>query len=147
MTIAPLDAADLPALLDLYRELLPVENSLARSEEIYRQMVENPDYLLLGAKQDGVLLGSVLGICCHCLAFRGQPFLVVEDVIVREASRGQNVGRRLMEALDDFAKKRDCAYCILVSAGHRTQAHTFYEKLGFTEDVRGFRKFYDTAGQ
>lgn len=142
MTIETLQLADIPALLELYRQLLPVENSPEEMACHYEAMLQNPDYALLVAKEDGKLLGSALGICCHCLAFRGKPFLVIEDVIVRDGLRGKGIGRKLFEALETFALEKGCAYSMLVSSGHRKEAHAFYEKIGFTEDVRGFRKMY-----
>lgn len=47
-----------------------------------------------------------------------------------------------MESIDEFAKKNNCAYSILVSSNHRKGAHKFYENVGFTEMVKGFRKGY-----
>ena len=46
------------------------------------------------------------------------------------------------EAVDAFAKEKNCAYAILVSSGFRTDAHRFYYNHGFNEDVKGFRKIY-----
>ena len=69
-------------------------------------------------------------------------FLVIEDVIVKEGLRGKGIGRKLMEALDEFALSHDCAYAILVSSGHRIDAHQFYKHTGYTEHVEGFRKMY-----
>lgn len=142
MKIEKLQLADIPALLELYRELLPVENSPQDMAFHYEAMLQNPDYALLVVKEDGKLLGSALGICCHCLAFQGKPFLVIEDVIVRDGLRGKGIGRKLFEALEAFALEKGCAYSMLVSSGYRKEAHVFYEKMGFTEDVRGFRKMY-----
>ena len=84
--------------------------------------------------------GSALGICCQCLV---NPFLVVEDVIVRSDQRGKGVGRMLMEALDQFAQEKGCAYSFLVSSDFRTGAHSFYESMGYTDGVVGFRKIYN----
>jgi GNAT superfamily N-acetyltransferase len=74
-----------------------------------------------------------------CLAV---PFLVIEDVIVKDRNRGKGIGRKLMESLDEFAKNKNCAYAVLVSSAFRKGAHQFYEKAGFTDSVIGFRKVY-----
>ena len=141
MQIQPLQPGDLPDLLELYRDLVAHVLSLEKVRERYAKMLDNTDYLLLGAKEEGKLLSSVLGICCNWLAVDG-PFLVVEDGIVQENLRGKGVGRMLLEEMDRFALQNHCVYAILVSSGFRKGAHTFYERLGFTEDVRGFRKMY-----
>ncbi|MGG5461297.1 GNAT family N-acetyltransferase [Clostridium sp. B9] len=66
----------------------------------------------------------------------------VEDVVVKENTRGLGVGRMLMDELDCFAKARKCAYAIVVSSDYRETAHKFYEKVGFVDGVLGFRKIY-----
>lgn len=91
------------------------------------------------AKEKGEIVGSALGICCSVF---GESVLVVEDVIVRSDQRGKGVGRMLMEALDQFAKEKGCAYSFLVSSDFRTGAHSFYESIGYTDGVVGFRKIY-----
>lgn len=114
---------------------LPPEEAAARQEYI----LSNPDYVLLVAREGDAVLGTVTGICCRALSM---PFLVIEDVVVREDCRGNGIGKQLMDELDRFALEKKCEYAILVSSGFRKEAHKFYEKQGFTEDVRGFRKGY-----
>ena len=139
LVIEKLQAVDIPNVLELYKSLIPFETSLEKSLEMYQEISTNENYFLAVAKEDGEILGSVLGICCKCLAV---SFLVIEDVIVKEGTRGKGIGRKLMESLDEFALKNNCAYAILVSSGHLKNAHKFYQNAGFTEHVEGFRKVY-----
>lgn len=139
MVLEKLKLEDIKDLLELYDTLIPFETSYEKSSEIYKEMLKDDNYFLVSAKEDDKLIGSALGICCKCLAV---SFLVIEDVIVKENVRGKGVGRKLMEALDGFARRKNCAYAILVSSGHRKAAHKFYESFGFIDDVRGFRKVY-----
>lgn len=141
LIIEKLKKEDIPELLRLYEQLGPFKSCLSESVKAYEETVNNDDYLLLAAKESGEIVGSMLGICCRGVAM---PFLVVEDVIVKDGLRGKEIGRKLMESLDEFAKSKKCAYSILVSSGFRTGAHKFYEKLGFTDSVMGFRKWYKT---
>lgn len=143
MIIEKLKIEDIKELLKLYEKLAPFENSLETSIEIYKEMLKDEQYLILTAKEEGKVIGSVLGICCKSIATGGNPFLVIEDVIVDENVRGKGIGRKLISAIEEFGKEKHCAYGILVSSGFRKEAHKFYESLGFTEDVRGFRKMYD----
>lgn len=143
MIIEKLKIEDIKELLKLYEKLAPFENSLETSIQIYKEMLKDEQYLILTAKEEGKVIGSVLGICCKSIATGGNPFLVIEDVIVDENVRGKGIGRKLISAIEEFGKEKHCAYGILVSSGFRKEAHKFYESLGFTEDVRGFRKMYD----
>ncbi|AAK80422.1 putative N-acetyltransferase YhbS [Clostridium acetobutylicum] len=139
MVIEKLRIEDIPQLLKLYNTLAPFESSHKKSLEVYNEMLKDENYLLLAAKKEEEIIGSVLGICCKGLMF---PFLVIEDVIVKEEIRGKGVGRKLMKALDEFANRKNCSYAILVSSGFREGAHKFYERVGFKDSVRGFRKIY-----
>lgn len=139
MIIENLKEEDIPQLLELYKTLLPFELSLIKSIKTYKEILSNEDYSLLVAKDDNIVIGSVLGIYCKALAV---SFLVVEDVIIKDGLRGKGIGRKLMEALDDIAKSKQCSYAILVSSSHRKAAHKFYENTGFTDNVVGFRKIY-----
>lgn len=141
--IEKLKIEDIEELLELYKKLAPFENLVEESIEIYKQMFKDDQYLILTAKDEGKVIGSVLGICCKSIATGGRPFLVIEDVIVDENVRGKGIGSKLIGSIEEFGKRNNCAYGILVSSGFRKDAHKFYESLGFTEDVRGFRKMYD----
>ena len=143
MIIEKLKIEDVEDLLELYKKLTPFENSLEKSIEIYKEMLQEEQYLIVVAKEDDKVIGSVLGVCCKSIAAGGKPFLVIEDVIVDNKVRGKGIGKKLMKTLDKFAKEKHCLYTILVSSAYRKEAHKFYESLGFTEDVRGFRKMYD----
>ena len=48
----------------------------------------------------------------------------------------------LFDKIETYAKEQQCVYSILVSSGFRKEAHLFYEKIGYTEDVKGFRKLF-----
>lgn len=139
MILEKLKIEDLSQVVELHRTLIPFEISYDKSLETYNEILTNENYYLVVAKEDDEVIGSALGICCKCLAV---SFLVIEDVIVKEGIRGKGIGRQLMGALDEFAKRNNCAYAILVSSAHRKAAHKFYEKSGFVDDVRGFRKLY-----
>ena len=123
----------------LQQTLVPFEISPASAQMIYDAICDNADHCLLVAREEDEILGTITGICCHGL---GGNFLVMEDFVVKEGLRGRGIGKKLMEALDDYARSRNCIYAILVSSGFRKDAHRFYEKAGFIDDVRGFRKNY-----
>ena len=103
----------------------------------YETMTQRPDCMVLVAREDNEILGTVSGFCCHGLA---GSFLAIEDLIVRENLRGKGIGRQLMAAIDNYGRNQGCCYALLVSSGFRKRAHHFYETIGYTEDVRGFRK-------
>lgn len=131
---------DLEQLQQLYAELIPEGCQLSTIQKLFQKVKERKEYHILAAKRGAEVLGSVMGIECIAL---DAPFLVVENVVVKKSCHRQGIGRKLFEALDVIAKENNCEYTILVSSGYRKNAHKFYESVGFTEDVRGFRKYYE----
>lgn len=131
---------DLPQLAGLYAELVEQPSSPQRMRETFAVLAADRNYRLLGAFEGEALAGSAMGVICHDLIGDCRPFMVVENVIVSEAFRGRKAGKLLMEELERIAREHRCAYALLVSSGFRTEAHAFYEALGYDEDVRGFRR-------
>jgi len=142
MIIEKLDKQDIPQLLALYKELTPLETSLEKAYEVYTKMDINPNYLLLIAKENNEIIGSVCGFIMDSLASGGKPILFIDSVVVKKNSRRMGVGTNLFLKLDEFAQEHHAASAILVSAAFRMAAHEFYKSVGFINDVRGFRKEY-----
>ena len=130
--------ADAPALRALYGELLP--GGRLRSESSLRALLEAPPagMAILVAEEAGALLGTAQACALPDAAETG--FLVLENVCVRACAQGRGVGRALLAAAEAFGQAQGCGYALLVSSGFRKGAHAFYAAMGYTEDVRGFRK-------
>lgn len=140
LIITTISEEDLEQLQQLYVELIPEGCPLSTIKEMFQKVKEKKEYHVLVAKCGEEVLGSVMGIECIAL---DAPFMVIENVVVKASAHRQGIGRKLFETLDEIAKKRKCEYTILVSSGYRKNAHKFYESVGFTEDVRGFRKYFE----
>jgi ribosomal protein S18 acetylase RimI-like enzyme len=146
MQITELTEQDLESLAGLYRQFWNEESDVRKMRDTFRHLAGNPDYIFLGAKRDGQLVGSVMGIVCEELYGQCQPFMVVEDVVVDEGHQRQGIGSQLMRELEQRAKERGCGYIIFVTEQDRTTAHRFYESLGYCPDkYRGFKKRLETA--
>ena len=55
----------------------------------------------------------------------------VTALVVDPAARGRGVGRALMEAAERWAAARGCVLMEVTSNRRRTDAHAFYERLGY----------------
>ena len=62
--------------------------------------------------------------------FMGRPGLYLEDVFVRPAFRGRGLGKALLVALADIAKRRNCARMEWSVLDWNTPAIEFYKSLG-----------------
>jgi len=125
----------------LYEELIGERSDMEKMREAYRRMAADPRCLLLGARDEGRLIGSVYAILCEDLIGACRPFMVIENVIVSAKARRSGAGRMLMECAEAAARRHGCTYIMLVSAAYRKEAHAFYRALGYDADVRGFKKY------
>jgi GNAT superfamily N-acetyltransferase len=62
---------------------------------------------------------------------RDQPAAKIGALAVDEAHRGRGVGRALVQAVEEEARRRGCALLFLTTAAGRDDAHDFYERVGF----------------
>lgn len=140
--ISDIEESDLIELSGLLEELSGNKTDRDKMFQAFSIMAGNNDYILLGARINDKLAGSLMGIICHDLAGDCRPFLVIENVIVAKEYRGRGIGRSLMSAIESTAKKRNCYYSMFVSGSNRTEAHLFYESIGYEKDfVKGFKKY------
>jgi len=139
--ISPVGEEDLPGLSRLYEQFWGEPSDVGDMLSVLRRLERNPDYVLLAARRDGILLGSALGIVCHELYGDCSPFMVVEDFVVDQGGQRQGVGTLLMVELERVAASRDCTQIILVTESDRTGAVSFYESLGYeSTPYSGFKK-------
>jgi GNAT superfamily N-acetyltransferase len=107
----------------------------------FHRLSNDQNYIFLVAKANDCIVGSVLGVVCEELYGQCKPFMVIEDVIVDQNHRRKAIGTLLMRQLEAHATERGCDYIIFVTENERTEAHRFYESLGYAPDAyRGFKK-------
>lgn len=139
--IEKMQEQDIGQMVELYEQLMNEKCDQTVFANNYSKIKDNKDYIIFVAREDDMILGTAMGIVNHALDC---DFLVIEAVVVRDSMRGKGIGKQIFKVLDLFASEHDCEYAILCSSGFRKKAHKFYEKVGFTDDVRGFRKVYVT---
>jgi len=134
-------ATDAHAIQVLYAELVGDPLVSVLPEQI-AMMAASTNSLLLVACQEGGVHGTALLTICPDVMYRQQPFGVIENMVVGKEMRGRGLGLLLMNHLERFAASRDCSKLMLLSSGHRQQAHAFFQRSGFSGDSkRGFVKY------
>ncbi len=74
--------------------------------------------------------------------YHRQPFGLLENLVVSEASRGRGIGTHLIAEAQRIASALDCSKLLLLSGVQRTDAHRFFASEGFSGDTkRGFVKY------
>lgn len=141
MKIGRVTEADLPGLAALYQQLLPNDASVEKMREALGTIERNPNQVVLCAKVDGRIVGSLLAVACQMLFGQCRSFLVIEDMVVDAACRRQGVGTALMQEVERFARERNCSYLMLITDTDREGAQRFYQSLGYEADhYVGFKK-------
>jgi GNAT superfamily N-acetyltransferase len=111
--------------------------------EPYRRAFEaidaDPAQLLLVAESGGEIVATMQLSFLPGLARRGALRAQIEAVRVRVDQRGSGLGGELMIWAIEEARRRGCALVQLTSDKRRTDAHRFYERLGFVASHEGFK--------
>ena len=145
-------ATDVPALAALYGadplsasrgdsaegDLTDYERAFAAIDADPHQLlvaVDAPDAGAPGASTVATLQMTFL----PGLARRGAWRAELEAVHVAASQRGRGLGAALIGWAVDEARRRGCALVQLTSSTSRTDAHRFYERLGFTASHVGFK--------
>lgn len=148
MEIGRLTEQDLAALAGLYQQFRGEESSMEKMRATFRRLKGNPSYMFLGAKQEGRLVGSVMGIICEDLYGDCKPFMVVENVVVERDQWRRGIGSALMCGIERCAVDHGCNYILFVTDSARTKAQRFYESLGYKPDAyKGFKKYLKNGQQ
>jgi GNAT superfamily N-acetyltransferase len=67
---------------------------------------------------------------------------VREDRIIDEDQKRKGYGTMLARYLDNFCLEADCSKIMLLSNSRRSEAHTFFEKQGYSSKLKkGFVKY------
>ena len=133
------NVADIPTLVNLMREFYAHEE-LAFDEAVARHallgLLENEAYgrayLIF---QQGGLVGYTVLTLGYSLEFGGVDALV-DELYLREAARGQGLGREALEFLADTCRALGVRAVHLVVEHQNTRAHAVYRRFGFQDEPR-----------
>jgi GNAT superfamily N-acetyltransferase len=139
--------SDLPALMGLYDHLrggLAWTKSKASAPapvhaKALAAMLKMPGCHVLVSVDHGKVTGTCTLYILPRVYYTGQPWAVLDTVVVAEDQQGQGQGTRLIKHAIQMAKKAGCRQVNLTSNTQRTRAHRFYESLGFEGTYIGFK--------
>jgi GNAT superfamily N-acetyltransferase len=128
--------SDVENILDLLMDLFSQEEEFEFDREMSKKsIIEILSDTLVGeilvAKQDAKVIGMITLLRTVSTAL-GQPVLLLEDMIVDKAYRNQGVGSKLIKYAKCIAVDLKCRRISLLSDHVNIDAHSFYEKNGFT---------------
>ena len=87
-------------------------------------------FTVLVAELDGAVVGC-LSTSTMGVLHRPAPVGRISMMVVDEALRGRGIGAGLVRAAEEALTKRGCGMVEVTSNQRRTEAHRFYERLGY----------------
>ncbi|MGW5492657.1 N-acetyltransferase family protein [Streptomyces olivaceoviridis] len=137
-------ADDLPAIVAMLADdplgaqrespgdLTPYRNALER-------LAADPNQHVVVAVREGRVIGTLQLTIIPGLSHKGATRALIEAIRIHADERGSGLGGRLIEWAIDTSRRLDCQMVQLTSDKTRTDAHRFYERLGFTASHEGFK--------
>ncbi len=141
MTPRKARAADMDAVLALYRELRPQDPPLApdQAARLWAEVIDSPRSTVVVCEAEGRIGATCMLALAANLASGGRPIGLVEHVITAAALRRRGLAQACLRFALDEAWRLGCCKVVLLSGLQRPEAHRVYQKVGFDGDVeRGF---------
>ncbi|GGX16572.1 GNAT family N-acetyltransferase [Streptomyces lomondensis] len=99
----------------------------------------DPNQHLVVAVREGRVVGTLQLTIIPGLSRRGATRSIIEGVRIHAGERGSGLGTQLIEWAINESRDQGCQLVQLTSDKTRTDAHRFYERLGFTASHTGFK--------
>lgn len=135
---------DLPAIVAMLADdPLGAQRESPHDLSPYRAALErldaDPNQHLVVAEREGQVIGTLQLTIIPGLSHKGATRALIEAVRIHSDERGSGLGSRLIEWAVDRSRQLDCVMVQLTSDKTRSDAHRFYERLGFTASHEGFK--------
>ena len=129
-----LKTRDVAAICEINKKALGYTFSLEETASQLAKLSQDSHHYLLGFEDSTShdLLGYVHAEVYESLY--SKPGFNILALAVLPQTKGQGIGKTLLQGLEQEAKKRGYNFIRLNSADHRLGAHAFYEKVGYTCD-------------
>jgi GNAT superfamily N-acetyltransferase len=140
-------AADLARIVELLAHLAldgrsreaPGSTLLETYRQAFQAVTADPRQRLLVVEVQGRVIGTATLVIIPNLSYQGRPYGIVENIVVDAAARGFGYGEVLLRSAIDEARRAGCYKLSLTSNKRRTNAHRFYERVGFKATHEGYR--------
>ncbi|MYW63966.1 GNAT family N-acetyltransferase [Streptomyces sp. SID8379] len=144
LEIRPAAAEDVPAIV----AMLADDPLGARRESpddltpylaAHARLATDPNQHLVVAVRDGRVVGTLQLTVIPGLSRKGSTRSIIEGVRIHSDERGSGLGTQLITWAVDESRRQGCQLVQLTSDVTRTDAHRFYERLGFVASHVGFK--------
>ncbi|MET7753601.1 GNAT family N-acetyltransferase [Streptomyces sp. NPDC005389] len=106
----------------------------------FERLANDPQQHLVVAVREDKVVGTLQLTVIPGLSRRGATRSIIEGVRIHAEERGSGLGTQLIEWAVEESGRQGCRLVQLTSDVTRTDAHRFYERLGFEASHLGFKK-------
>ncbi|MGW1935568.1 N-acetyltransferase family protein [Streptomyces goshikiensis] len=144
LAIRPATEDDLPAIVAMLADdplgaTRESPDDLTPYAAALKRLVEDPHQHVVVAVRGDRVVGTLQLTIVSGLSRKGATRSIIEGVRVHADERGSGLGTRFVEWAIDQSRRENCQLVQLTSDVTRTDAHRFYERLGFTASHIGFK--------
>lgn len=144
LEIRPAALTDIPAVVAMLADdplgaQRESPDDLTPYRAAFQRLADDPNQHLVVAVHDDVVVGTLQLTVIPGLSRRGSTRSIIEGVRIHGDERGSGLGSRLIQWAVDESRRQDCQLVQLTSDATRTDAHRFYERLGFIASHVGFK--------
>ncbi|MFI7320412.1 GNAT family N-acetyltransferase [Streptomyces venezuelae] len=144
LEIRPAVAADLPAIVGMLADdplgaTRESPDDLTPYVTAFERLADDPNQHLVVAEREGRVVGTLQLTIVPGLSRKGATRSIIEGVRVHADERGSGLGTRFIEWAVAESRRQNCQLVQLTSDVTRTDAHRFYERLGFQASHVGFK--------
>ncbi|WP_156727836.1 GNAT family N-acetyltransferase [Streptomyces apocyni] len=144
LEIRPATSADIPDLVAMLADdplgaQRESPDDLTPYRIAFERLAQDPNQHLVVAVRASRVVGTLQLTIIPGLSRRGATRSLIEGVRVHGDERGSGLGTQLIQWAVDTSRHHDCQLVQLTSDATRTDAHRFYERLGFTASHLGFK--------
>ncbi len=132
--IREIQSGDLEWLLRLYTHLheksVP-ENSPVR-EALWQKILNDPDYHIIVAEEDGQLVSSCVCMIVPNLTHGLRPYALIENVVTHADYRKRGLATACLNYARELSIRQDCYKIMLMTGSKAESTLRFYERAGFS---------------
>ena len=144
LEIRPATRNDVPAIVGMLADdplgaQRESPDDLAPYMSALERLSSDPNQHLVVATREDRVVGTLQLTIVPGLSRRGSVRSIIEGVRIHADERGGGLGSRLIEWAIEESRRQGCQLVQLTSDNTRTDAHRFYERLGFTASHVGFK--------
>ncbi|MGW7431247.1 GNAT family N-acetyltransferase [Streptomyces sp. NPDC054861] len=145
LEIRPATAEDIPAIVamladDALGAQRESPDDLTPYTAAFQRLAQDPNQHLVVAARGGRTVGTLQLTVIPGLSRKGTIRSIIEAVRIHSDERGSGLGTELITWAVEESRRQGCALVQLTSDATRTDAHRFYERLGFEASHLGFKR-------